>query len=101
MTAVATIQPKRPPVNAIILAAIQKVAEAIEALTERGFTVVDVELTNPARPTIRIQTHRKCLHLIAQGAAAYFSYGKRGIGTYREGQFALAGCRIVWTESGH
>lgn len=102
MGAVATIQPKRPPFNALMLAATFKVAAAIEGLSQNGFTVVAVELNTPARPTIRIQTCSQCRRLIANGEAVYFSYGRQEhFGPYREGQFNLGGCRIVWTEFGH
>lgn len=96
------IQPKRPPVNALMLAATLKIAGAIESLTQRGLTVVGVELGSPARPTIRIQTCAKCSRLIENGEAAYYSFGQNThMGPYREGQFNLGGCRIVWMEFGH
>lgn len=96
------IQPKRPPFNALMLAATFKAAGAIEALSQRGFTVVKVELDSPARPTIRIQTCGRCHQLITKGEAVYYSFGQREhIGPYREGQFNLGGCRIVWMEFGH
>lgn len=102
MGAAGVMQSKRPPVNAVILAATFKVAAAIEGLSQNGFTVVGVDLDTPARPTIRIQTCSQCLRLIAKGEAVYFSFGQRDyFGPYREGQFSLGGCRIVWTEFGH
>lgn len=98
----AAIHPKRPPFNALMLDAILKVARAIEALTESGFTVISVELNSPARPTIRIQTCGRCTRLIERNEAVYYSFGQRDhLGPYREGQFMLGGCRIVWTEFGH
>jgi len=102
MQTLVAIQPKRPPFNAQMLAATFKVAAAIEALSQNNFTVVAVELNTPARPTIRIQTCSQCHRLIAKGDAVYFSYGQQEhFGPYREGQFQLGGCRIVWTEFGH
>ncbi|WP_198408174.1 hypothetical protein [Pseudogulbenkiania sp. NH8B] len=96
------VQPKRPPFNALMLAATFKAAAAIEALSQSGLTVVKVELETPARPTIRIQTCGQCRRLIESGDAVYFSYGQMDhFGPYREGQFQLGGCRIVWTEFGH
>lgn len=96
------IQPKRPPFNALMLAATFKVAAAIEALSQNGFTVVKVELDTPARPTIRIQNCGKCSQLIAKNEAVYYSFGQdTHFGPYREGQFSLGGCRIVWMEFGH
>ncbi|WP_230370791.1 hypothetical protein [Paludibacterium denitrificans] len=89
-------------VNAALLDATHKAARAIEALSENGFTVTDVELKSVSRPTIRIQTSGQCHTLIAKGEAVYFSFGKRErVGQYREGQFQLGGCRIVWTEIGN
>lgn len=97
-----SVQPKRPPYNALMLAATHKVAAAIEALSNNGMTVVSVALETPARPTIRIQTSAACQTLISNGEAAYFSFGRREHqGAYREGQFTLGGCRIVWTENGN
>ena len=102
MRAIAPIQPKRPPFNALMLAATHKVAAAIEALSQNGLTVVKVELETPVRPTIRIQSCSHCQRLIASGDAVYFSYGQQDhFGAFREGQFQLGGCRIVWTEFGN
>ncbi|WP_036666347.1 hypothetical protein [Paludibacterium yongneupense] len=93
-------QPRSP--NAMIRDAAVKVAEAIDALSENGFTVVKVELDMPARPTIRIQTCAHCHRLISNGDAVYYSYGQQDhFGPYREGQFQLGGCRVVWLEMGH
>lgn len=102
MAAAIAVARPRQPVNALMLAATLKAAAAIEALSQNGFTVIGVELDTPSRPTIRIQTCSQCHRLIASNEAVYFSFGQRDhFGPYREGQFALGGCRIVWTEFGH
>ncbi len=90
------------PLNIAIYEAAQKIVKAVEALTENGFMVVRVEMAAPARPTIRIQSCSKCQTLIDKGEAVYFSFGQgTHFGPYREGQFHLGGCRIVWTEFGN
>lgn len=96
------IQPKRPPFNAVIQAATLKVAAVIETLSQRGLAVMSVALDTPARPTIRIQTCARCQQMIANHQAVYYSFGRTThFGPYREGQFSLGGCRIVWMEFGH
>lgn len=96
------IQQHRPPFNAVLQAATLKVAAAIEKLSQRGMAVVSVELDTPSRPTIRIQTSAKCQQMIAAQQAVYYSFGQSShFGPYREGQFMLDGCRIVWMEFGH
>ena len=92
----------RQPVNAVMLDAARKVAGAIEALGDNGFTVIGIDFAAPSRPTVRVQNCGKCQRLIHNGEAAYFGYGASGgAGPYREGQFQLGGCRVVWTEYGH
>ncbi len=101
MRAVIAIQPQHPPINALMQRSLLQVVEVIEALSENDFTVVAVELT-PSRPTIRIQSCGRCRRLIERGEAVYYSFGQRDhFGPYREGQFALGGCRIVWAEFGY
>ncbi len=102
MTAMTPCQPVRPPVNELMLNTTLKAARAIEALSENGFTVTAVELHNPAHPTIRVQMCHRCRRLVENGEAAYYSFGRLDPhGLYREGQFQLGGCRVVWTEHGH
>ncbi|MEN3809456.1 hypothetical protein [Chromobacterium piscinae] len=96
------IQAKRPPFNAQMMTGAMKVVHAIEALTQNNFTVVSVELNTPTRPTINIQTCGNCRRMIEKGEAVYFSFGRDTyFGPYRQGQFELGGCRIVWTEMGN
>ena len=93
---------KTPNSNQIVLSAIRGVVDSVEALAENGFVVVAVELSSVLRPTIRIQSCGKCLRMINQGEAVYYSYGRRDhCGPYREGQFMLGRCRVVWTEFGN
>lgn len=102
MAAAMAVAPPCQPMNTLMLAATLKAAAAIEALSLSGFTVIGVVLDAPSRPTIRIQTCSLCQRLLLRGEAVYFSFGQRDhVGPYREGQFALGGCRIVWTEFGH
>ncbi|WP_293766943.1 hypothetical protein [uncultured Aquitalea sp.] len=89
------------PMNAVILQALRKVNLAVGELSRRGFTVTTVEMDAPSRPTVRIQSSARCHELIASGQAAYFGFGNGEMGRYREGQFTLDGCRVVWTENGH
>ncbi|UTH73947.1 hypothetical protein [Chromobacterium sp. IIBBL 290-4] len=97
-----TIQTRRPPFNAQMMAGAMRVVRAIEALSQNNFTVVSVELSTPSRPTINIQTCGNCRRMIEKGEAVYFSFGRDTyFGPYRQGQFELGGCRIVWTEMGN
>jgi hypothetical protein len=82
------------PLNALWLLATVRTHTAIATLTQRGFSVIGVELANPARPTLRIEPSSHCLELLERGEAAWFSFGQ---GKACEGQFALDGCRVVWT----
>ena len=88
--------------NASMLLAALRIAQAVRQLTERGLSVVSASLQHTERPTIRIRTSPRCQRLIASGDAVYYSFGHDTyFGHYRQGQFQLAGCRIVWTEFGH
>lgn len=96
--------PQRPvpaflPINTLMLQAIKKVEQVIHELGRRGFAVASIDMSSPAYPTVRIQTSARCVQLIESGQAAYFSFGQGHIGRYREGQFRLDGCRVVWTEN--
>lgn len=87
--------------NAILLASTLKVAEAIKELGRMGFVARSANLAGK-RPTIEIQTHPRCAKLVSEGEAAYYSFGREEhIGPYRQGQFCVSGCRVVWTEFGH
>jgi len=70
------------PLNALWLLAIERTYIAIATLTQRGFSVIGVEPSS------------HCLELLERGEAAWFSFGQ---GKACEGQFALDGCRVVWT----
>lgn len=99
-----TAAPQRPvpaflPINALMLQAVKKVEVVIQELGRRGFAVVGIDLSSVARPTVRIQTSARCAQLIDSGQAAYYGFGQAGLGHYREGQFCLDGCRVVWTEN--
>ncbi|MCW3482059.1 hypothetical protein OL229_21290 [Neisseriaceae bacterium JH1-16] len=86
------------PLNALWLLAAERAHAAIVTLTRRGFSVIGVELANPARPTLRIEPSAQCQGLLERGEAAWFSFGPRDPqGERREGQFALDGCRVIWT----
>ncbi|MCG8993244.1 hypothetical protein LH427_09690 [Laribacter hongkongensis] len=87
--------------NAVLLASTLKVAEAIKELGRMGLVARAANL-NGKRPTIEIQTNARCHRLIQSGEAVYYSFGREPhFGPYREGQFNLGGCRVVWTEFGH
>ncbi len=96
--------PQRPvpaflPINSLMLQAVKKVETVIQELGRRGFAVAGIDMSSPGRPTVRIQTSARCAQLIESGQAAYYSFGQGDIGRYREGQFNLDGCRVVWTEN--
>ncbi|NWK80336.1 hypothetical protein [Aquitalea sp. LB_tupeE] len=88
--------------NASMLLAALRIASAVRKLTERGLSVISANLQCTDRPTIHIRTSARCQQLIDSGDAVYYSFGHDTyFGKYRQGQFALEGCRIVWTEFGH
>lgn len=88
--------------NANVLLAALRIAQAVRQLTERGLSVVSASLEHTERPTIHIRTCARCQQLIDSGDAVYYSFGHdSSFGYYRQGQFRLEGCRIVWTELGH
>jgi len=96
--------PQRPgpaflPINALMLQAVKKVEVVIQELGRRGFAVVGIDMSTPSRPTVQIQTSARCAQLIESGQAAYYGFGLGQIGHFREGQFCLDGCRVVWTEN--
>ncbi|MEN7431425.1 hypothetical protein VA599_11745 [Chromobacterium sp. TRC.1.1.SA] len=91
-------QPQRPIRNAEVIAAAHLVAAAVERLTRRGLIVVGVEM-EPPRPTIRILKHESCTAMVQEGKAAYYGFDQDiYFGKYRQGQFQLNGCRVVWDE---
>ncbi|MCD0493922.1 hypothetical protein LQD23_16700 [Chromobacterium violaceum] len=91
-------QPQRPIRNAEVIAAAFLVAAAVERLTKRGMAVLSVEM-EPPRPTIRILKHESCVAMIKEEKAAYFGFDQDTyFGKYRQGQFQLNGCRVVWDE---
>ena len=88
--------------NTSVLLAALRIAQAVRQLTERRLSVISASLQCTDRPTIHIRTSARCQQLIANGDAVYYSFGHDTcFGHYRQGQFPLAGCRIVWTELGH
>jgi hypothetical protein len=95
------MNPATPPINQLMQLTALRIAATIDTLTERGFTVIGIECSNGARPTIQIQNSAACGELIAKGEATYYHTGGSGTGRYRHGQFKVGDVRVLWTEQGH
>lgn len=102
MNAVTNVfNPATPPINQLMQMTALRIAASIETLTERGFTVIGIEFSNGAKPTIQIQSCAECAELIEKGEATYYKTGGSGANRYRVGQFKLGEIRVIWSERGN
>lgn len=88
-------------INQIMQLAALRMAQAIETLTERGFTVIGMEHSSGMPPTIQVQHCAMCAELVEDGEATYYRTGVDGNHRYRTGQFKVGSIRVLWTEQGH
>lgn len=84
------------PITDLMLDRATAMKATIVQLKLQGFTVIGGDI-NGARPSILIEVCTKCQELITSGQAVYNVRGP----DYRQGQWLLGDCHVVWMERGH
>ncbi|WP_244122191.1 hypothetical protein [Burkholderia latens] len=95
------LNPEVPPINQLMQLTALRLAATIETLTAQGFTVIGIEFSNGAKPTIQVQNCAICADMVEKGEATYYRTGGSGVSRYRTGQFKVGDIRVLWTERGH
>lgn len=95
-----TLHPSKPATNQLLQLTALRLAATIQTLTDRGFTVIGLEASKDATPTIQIEGCSKCVSLIERGEAIHYRFSGSGSGRERRGQFKVGPVRVVWIEFG-
>jgi len=78
----------------------QKASEVINALSAERIEVRGVSLIG-RQPVIRVKPCAFCERMVHEGKAFYLEFGANAHGRYRQGQYMVNGCKVVWSESLH
>ncbi|WP_347253486.1 hypothetical protein [Leminorella grimontii] len=87
--------------NALFVSSLQNAELAINALTAQGINIINVDLCQPGKPSIYVEYSPALARTITDKIAAYYAFGNRECGKYKQAQYPLHGCRVVWTEYNH
>lgn len=83
-----------------LLKAMDSACDVIVTLNAHNVAVKTVTLVG-SRPVIRVERCGYCDALIHEGRAAYLEFGCGMSGKYRQGQYLVGGCKVIWSESLH
>lgn len=83
-----------------LLKAMGDASNVIASLSAHSVAVKTVTLVG-SRPVIRVERCGYCDALIHEGRAAYLEFGCGVSGKYRQGQYLVGGCKVIWSESLH
>ncbi|MGC6061317.1 hypothetical protein [Enterobacter kobei] len=78
----------------------EKASMVIKALSAERIDVRGVSLIG-GKPVIRVMPCAFCERMVHEGKAFYFEFGANAHGRYRQGQYMVNGCKVVWSESLH
>ena len=73
-------------------------ADTVRELNDRGLQVVAITAQAIGLPTVRVSPCRLLEAMVQKDEAVFYSFGKDDHGKWREGQFQIAGVRVVWRE---
>ncbi|MGQ3662044.1 hypothetical protein [Citrobacter braakii] len=82
------------------ITAMEKASLVIKALSAERIDVRGVTLVSNT-PVIRVTPCAFCERMVHQGKAFYLEFGANAHGRYRQGQYMVNGCKVVWSESLH
>lgn len=77
-----------------------RASKVITVLSTERVVVCAVTLVGGV-PVIRVKPCAYCDRLVHQGKAFYMEFGAGAFGRYRQGQYRVGGCKVVWSESLH
>lgn len=78
----------------------EKASMVIKALSAERIDVRGVSLIG-GKPVIRVMPCAFCERMVHEGKAFYLEFGANAHGRYRQGQYMVNGCKVVWSESLH
>ncbi|EOZ4638880.1 hypothetical protein ACQRKX_001827 [Enterobacter cloacae] len=78
----------------------EKASMVIKALSAERIEVHGVSLIG-GKPVIRVKPCAFCERMVHEGKAFYLEFGANAYGRYRQGQYMVNGCKVVWSESLH
>ncbi|WP_179038117.1 hypothetical protein [Limnobaculum xujianqingii] len=87
--------------NAVFTGSLPKVESALLELTAQGINVTNVNLCQPSAPTIHVEYSPSLARFITERIAVYYAFGCKERGKYKQAQYPLHGCRVVWVEYHH
>ncbi len=88
--------------NQIVIERLEQALAAARELDRQGFALVPGGVNvNAVRPTLEVQPDGRCVGKLEAQQAVYFHAGFNQGGRFRQGQFQLGECRVIWTERGH
>lgn len=74
-------------------------ADTVRELNDRGLQVLAIAAQTIGLPTVRVSPCCLLDGMVARDEAVFYSFGQDDQGKWREGQFQLAGVRVVWREA--
>lgn len=80
--------------------AMERASLVIKTLSAERIDVRGVSLIG-GRPVIRVTPCAFCDRMVREGKASYLEFGANDHGRYRQGQYLVNGCKVVWSESLH
>lgn len=80
--------------------AMERASLVIKTLSAERIDVRGVSLIG-GRPVIRVTPCAFCERMVHEGKASYLEFGANAHGRYRQGQYLVNGCKVVWSESLH
>lgn len=84
----------------VFLKAMESASLVVKALIAERIEVRGVSLIG-GKPVIRVKPCAFCERMVHEGKAVYLEFGANAHGRYRQGQYLVNGCKVVWSESLH
>ncbi|WP_140918337.1 hypothetical protein [Limnobaculum xujianqingii] len=95
-------QPTKSNKNNLMFAdSLLNAERAVMALTAQGILVSNINLCQPGKPTIQVEYTPALARFINDKIAVYYAFGHKQYGKYKQAQYPLHGCRVVWIEYTH